>query len=319
VASQFAHRPVLLRETIAHLDPEPDAVLVDGTVGGGGHAEAILERTGPGGLLIALDRDEAALAAAARRLERFGSRVRLVHASFRRLARVLEDLGVARVDGVLFDLGVSSPQIDDAARGFRFAAATAQRTPLDMRMDRSEPRTAADLLADLSVEELESCFREYGELPGARRLARAIAEARRQAPLRTVRDLLQVIEASRVGRGRRHDPATLVFQALRIAVNDEIRALDEGIEAAIEALRPGGRLVVIAYHSLEDRIVKNRLRDAARGCTCPPRTPVCVCGGRVRLRVLTRRPVRPGPEELRDNPRARSARLRAAERVAEAA
>jgi 16S rRNA (cytosine1402-N4)-methyltransferase len=319
VATTFVHHPALLDESLFYLDAGPDAVIVDGTVGGGGHAAAILERTAPHGLLIALDRDEQALAATARRLEPCADRVRTVHASFRRLPEVLAELGISQVDGVLLDLGVSSPQLDEPGRGFRFSEETAKDTPLDMRMDPQGETSAAQLLTTLSVGELEHCFRDYGELPGARRLARAIVERRRQAPLRTAADLLEVIAGARVGGGRRHHPATLVFQALRIAVNDEIHALEEGLEAAIEALRPGGRLVVIAYHSLEDRIVKNRFRDAQRGCTCPPRTPVCICGGRVRLRVLTRRPIRPSDAEVRENPRARSARLRAAERVAEAA
>jgi 16S rRNA (cytosine1402-N4)-methyltransferase len=188
-----------------------------------------------------------------------------------------------------------------------------------MRMDTSSETTAADLLAAASADDLARIFREYGDLPGARRLARAIVVARSRAPLRTTRDLLDVIANVRVGGGRRHHPATRVFQALRIAVNDELAALGEGLDAAIDALDAGGRVVVLAYHSAEDRIVKNRFRDAARSCTCPPEIPVCVCGGVVRLRVVTRRPVRPTSEEVRANPRARSARLRAAERVAEAA
>jgi 16S rRNA (cytosine1402-N4)-methyltransferase len=308
-----------LEESLALLELRPDAVVVDGTLGAGGHAAAILERIAPGGHLIALDVDDEALATAGRRLRPYADRAHLVHASFRHLRRVLEAQGIDAVDGVLLDLGVSSMQLDQPGRGFRFAEASADETPLDMRMDRRDPRTAADLLASASVPELERWLREYGELPGAGRLARAIGRAREERPLRTTRDLLDVIDAAGVGRGRRHHPATLVFQALRIAVNDEIHALEEGIEAAIESLRPKGRLVVIAYHSLEDRVVKNRFRDAARGCTCPPRIPVCVCGGRVRLHVLTRRPLRPGEDEIRRNPRARSARLRAAERVAEAA
>jgi len=188
-----------------------------------------------------------------------------------------------------------------------------------MRMDPSGGRSAAALLADASAEELARWFHEYADLPGSRRLARAIVEARDRAPLRSAADLLRVIHESGVGRGRRHHPATQVFQALRIAVNDEIGALAEGLGAAIGALRPGGRLVVIAYHSGEDRVVKQRLRDEARGCTCPPRQPVCTCGRRPRLRVLTRRPVSPGAAEVARNPRARSARLRAAERLAEQA
>jgi 16S rRNA (cytosine1402-N4)-methyltransferase len=319
VASAFTHEPVLLHESLDLMGLFPNATVIDGTVGAGGHAAAILERTAPAGRLVGLDRDEEALAAAAARLARYGDRVHLVHASFRHLGSVLAELGLARVDAVLLDLGVSSPQLDVAARGFRFAETTADATPLDMRMDRRAPRTAADLLADASEEELETWLREYGELPGARRLARAIVAARQKAPLRTTRDLLAVIDAARVGGGRRHHPATLVFQALRIVTNDEIHALEEGLEATIASLAPGRRVAVIAYHSLEDRVVKNRFRDEQRGCVCPPHTPVCACGRRPRLRVLTRRPIRPGADELRRNPRARSARLRGAERLSEAA
>jgi 16S rRNA (cytosine1402-N4)-methyltransferase len=319
VSSPFIHQPALFEESLSHLELHSGAVVVDGTVGGGGHAAGILERTHPDGVLIALDLDEDALSAAGKRLAGFGDRVRRVHASFRDLSTVLAGLDVDAVDGVLLDLGVSSPQIDRPDRGFRFARDSAAETPLDMRMDQRGPATAADLLSSTSEQELARWFHEYGELRGSRRLARALVEARRSHPLRTSADLLEVIARARVGGGRRHDPATLVFQALRIAVNDELAALEAGIEASIQALRPGGRLVVIAYHSLEDRIVKNRMRDAVRGCTCPPEIPVCVCAGQVRLRLVTRRPISAGPEEVRANPRARSARLRAAERVAEAA
>jgi 16S rRNA (cytosine1402-N4)-methyltransferase len=298
----------------------PGAVVVDGTVGGGGHAAAILERTAPDGRLIGLDMDDLALEAARARLLPFGDRVCLVRASFRELGAVLASQGIARLDAVLLDLGVSSPQLDTPERGFRFAETTAAETPLDMRMDRRAGPTAAELLRTRSVAELEAIFRAGAELPGAGRLARRLVAAReRGAPLATARDLLREVEAAHVGGGRRHHPATLVFQALRIAVNDELGALREGLGAAILALRPGGRVVVIAYHSLEDRIVKQRFRAEERGCSCPPRTPVCICGGVKRLRVLTRRPLQPGADEIRGNPRARSARLRAAERVAEAA
>ena len=310
---------MLLEESLEWLALHPRSLVVDGTVGGAGHADAILARSAPDGRLIGLDRDRDALAAAASRLARYGERVRLVHASFRDLRAVLDALGIDRVDGVLLDLGVSSHQLDTPARGFRFAADSADRAPLDMRMDAGAGPDAAELLRDASAEQLEDWLRRYADLPGARRLARALVAARERAPLRTAADLVRVIREARVGGGRRHNPATLVFQALRIATNDELGALAAGLEAAIEALRPGGRLVVIAYHSAEDRIVKNGLRDAARGCTCPPHVPVCVCGGRVRLRVLTRRPISAGPAELSHNPRSRSARLRAAERVAEAA
>ena len=318
MATQFDHRSVLLEKSLSLLELQSNSVVVDGTVGGGGHAAAILERTAPHGRLIGLDRDPRALDAARSRLAAYGERARLFHASFRELRRVLDEAGEALVDGVLLDLGVSSPQIDDPERGFRFSADTADATPLDMRMDPDAAVTAAALLRTASPEQLAGWFREYGDLRGARRLAREIVSARRTAPLRTAGDLRRVIAAAGVGGGRKHDPATLIFQALRIAVNDEIGALADGLEAAIDALRPGGRIVVIAYHSIEDRRVKNCFRDAMRGCTCPPRTPVCVCGNCVRLKILTKRPLGAEDDEIRDNPRARSARLRAAERVAEA-
>lgn len=319
VASPFTHDPVLLGECLSWLALRPGALVVDGTVGGGGHAAAILERTAPDGRLVGLDVDPEALEAAAERLRAFGPRAVLVRASFRRLGEVLDDRRISPVDGVLLDLGVSSHQLDAPERGFRFAGESAERTRLDMRMDPTHGETAAERLRDASFDELARWFRDYSDLPGARRLARAIVEVREHEPLETAADLIALIRRCGIGRGRKHDPATLVFQALRIAVNDEIGALAEGLEAAVDHLRPGGRLVVVAYHSAEDRVVKNHFRDAARGCTCPPRQPVCTCGGTRRLRLLTRRPVRPGEDEVRRNPRSRSARLRAAERLAEAA
>ncbi len=318
--SPYQHRPVLLEESVALLGLEPGDVVVDGTVGGGGHAAALLERIGPSGRLVGLDVDDEALAEAGRRLGHPGDpRVTLVRASFRELRPVLSDLGIAAIDGLLLDLGVSSRHLDSAERGFRFSEDTAGMSPLDMRMDRRTDATAADLLRTASAPELERWFREYGELPGAPRLARTIVEKRRRAPLRTAGDLIAVVREARVGGGRRHHPATLVFQALRIALNDELGALTDGLDAALDALRPGGRVAVIAYHSLEDRVVKERLRGEERGCVCPPRVPVCVCGRVPRVRVLTRRPIVAGDDEIRANPRARSARLRVAERIGEAA
>jgi 16S rRNA (cytosine1402-N4)-methyltransferase len=309
---------VLLEECLAALELQPGAIVVDGTVGGGGHAAAILERTAPDGRLIGLDLDAEAIRASQRRLESFGDRVTLIQQSFRDLDAVLANLEIPQVDAVLLDLGVSSHQLDAPERGFRFSTETADETPLDMRMDQQSGTTAADLLRRARPEQLEKWFSEYADLPKAKKLARLIVEARQRTPLRTVADLRALIADARIGRGRRHDPSTLVFQALRIAVNDEANALSDGLEAAIESLRVGGRLVVLAYHSGEDRVVKNRLRGAARGCSCPPRTPVCICGEKVRLRVITKRPVSAGDDELRENPRARSAKLRVAERVAEA-
>lgn len=318
MAGSDYHRPVLLDESLALLALRPGSRIVDGTLGGGGHAEAMLRATDPNGLLIGFDVDQEALAVAAARLAPFGDRVHLERTSFRELGRVLAERELAPVDAVLLDLGVSSRQLDAPDRGFRFAEESADVTALDMRMDARSERTAARLLLEATSEELERWLREYGELPGARRLAETIVETRRETPLRTVRDLLRAVDRARVGGGRRHHPATLVFQALRIAVNDELAALEDGLEAAIDALAPGGRLVVIAYHSLEDRIVKQRLRREARGCVCPPRQPVCTCGRTPRLRLLGRRAVRPSDEETRENPRARSARLRAAERLPDA-
>ncbi len=313
------HDPVMLEEVLELLDLGPGKTVVDGTVGGAGHARAILERIAPDGRLIGLDVDAEALQVAAERLGPDGDRLRLVRSSFRQMDTVLAELGLAAVDGVLLDLGVSSRQLDAPERGFRFAEDTADVTPLDMRMDSRLPDTAADLLAHASEQELAGWLRSHADLPGARRLARQLVGARAQAPLRTTRDLLRVIEAAGIGRGRRHNPATLVFQALRIAVNDELAALDEGLDAAIARLRPGGRLVVIAYHSAEDRIVKNRLRDEARGRTGPAGLPEALAGRPARLRILTRRPLAASDAEVARNPRARSARLRAAERVEEAA
>jgi len=318
VTGPFDHIPVLLEESLQHLALAPGMIVVDGTLGGGGHSEAMLERTAPDGRVIGLDVDDDALAAASARLAPFGDRFRCVKSSFRRLDEVVRELAVEPVDAVLLDLGVSSHQLDVPQRGFRFARESAETTPLDMRMDpASSTETAAELLQRASAEELHRLFERYGELPGSKRLARAIVERRRAVPLRTSADLLQVIDDTGIGAGRKHNPATLVFQALRIAVNDELHALEEGIDAALEVLRPGGRLVVLAYHSLEDRIVKQRLRTEAKGCVCPPRQPICTCGRAPRVRVLTRRPVGASDEEARHNPRARSVRLRAAERIAE--
>lgn len=319
MAGSIYHRPVLERESLTVLSLRSGMRVVDGTVGGGGHAAAILELIGPTGSLIGLDVDTEALAATSARLAHFGDRVRLEHASFRELRRVLQGLSIDRIDAMLLDLGVSSRQIDAPERGFRFSEDSAEMTPLDMRMDQRLPDTAADLLARTPAAEVARWLREYGEVEGADRLARALDDARRSEPLRSVRDLLRVIDRCGIGRGRRHHPATLVFQALRIAVNDELGALEEGLDAALDALAPGGRVAVIAYHSLEDRIVKHRFRAEARGCVCPPRQPVCTCGRKPRVRIVTSRAIRAGDDEVRANPRARSARLRAAERLKEAA
>ncbi|MEN8181141.1 MAG: 16S rRNA (cytosine(1402)-N(4))-methyltransferase RsmH [Myxococcota bacterium] len=314
----FLHDSVLVRESVEWLGVRPGVRMVDATVGGGGHAEAILEASAPDGRLLGMDLDEEALAHAKSRLHRFGDRVTLLRGSFRELEASLSATGFGPVDGVLFDFGVSSHQLGAPERGFGFSTAP-QETPLDMRMDPEGGATAADLLARASEAELVEWLRSYGELPGATRLARAIVRERRRTPLENVGDLLRIVRESGIGRGRRHHPATLVFQALRIAVNDELAALEEGLLASIGALQAGGRLVTLAYHSLEDRRVKQRLRAEARGCVCPPELPECRCGRLPRLRILTPKVVRPTVEEVRRNPRARSARLRAAERLTDAA
>lgn len=313
MATTLYHEPVLLAETLAQLNLEPGAVIIDGTLGGGGHAAAILERTAPGGRLVGLDLDGDAIAEAGQRLESFGDRVQLIQASFRRLDDIAEELAPLAIDGIVLDLGVSSHQLDRPERGFRFSPGA--ESPLDMRMDGGGDITAQSLLASLSVEELETVFSKFGQLPGSRRLARAIVARRDTAPLETAADLIDLASGLGIGRGRRHNPATLIFQALRIAVNDEMGALEEGLLAAIRILRPGGRLVVIAYHSLEDRLVKQTFRAAARGCTCPPEWPACCCGVLPTLGILTKRPIAPSEEEIRGNARARSARLRAGMRL----
>jgi len=286
------HTPVLLSETLRWLDPRPGGVYVDATVGSGGHAEAILERIGPSGLLIGLDRDPEAIAFAQDRLARFGEAVRLVRANFATLRATLQGLGVARVDGVLMDLGVSSLQLARPERGFSFSLTG----PLDMRMDPAIPTTAADLVNRLPEHALAEILARYGEEPFARRIAREIVRSR---PLRTTEELREAVARAVPRRAwpRRIDVATRTFQALRIAVNQELEALEQALPQAVDVLVPGGRLVVIAFHSLEDRIVKQFLRRTER------------------VRILTPKPVRPSPEEVRQNPRARSARLRAAEKL----
>lgn len=307
----YGHRPVLLEACMDALDIRPEGVYVDGTLGRAGHSFEIARRLTTG-RLIALDRDEEALAAARQRLAPFAERVTLVHSNFSRLDAVLRELGIDGADGMLFDLGVSSPQLDDAGRGFSYR----QDAPLDMRMDRSAPLTAEELVNTASREELCRILREYGEERYAPQIAAAIVRRRESAPLRTTLELAELIRSAMPARALREKqhPAKRSFQALRIAVNDELGALPPMLDAAAERLRPGGRLAVITFHSLEDRIVKQKLRELATGCTCPPEFPVCVCGRKPKLRLLGRKPVVPDAAELTENPRARSAKLRAAER-----
>jgi len=309
------HLPVLAEEVVEMLAPAPGSLQIDATVGGGGHTERILEASDPDGRLLGLDADGAAIARVGRRLSRFGDRLVLRQANFREIGTVAPAAGFGRVDGLLFDLGLSSYQLADADRGFGFRAGG----PLDMRFDTSRGVPAAELLATLDAGELAALFRRYGEEPEANRIARAIVEARRTSPVATAEELAALIERVvpvNPRRPRRTHPATRVFQALRIAVNEELEALAEALAAAMDLLRPGGRLVVLSYHSLEDRIVKRFIAAERKGCICPPSLPVCACGRYPRLRPLGRS-ITPGPAELAANPRSRSARLRGAERIAE--
>lgn len=305
--------PVLPAEVLRYLDPRPGGVYLDGTLGGGGHAAMVLEATAPDGILIGLDRDEQALAAARARLAPFGERARLFHRNFAELDPLLAELGIAGLDGFLLDLGVSSHQLDAGERGFSFQ----HDAPLDMRMDATQGVTAAELVNELLEGELARIIREYGEERWAKRIAIFIARARENAPIETTLQLADLVKGA-IPRGaweERIHPATRTFQALRIAVNDELGSLERGLAAALRLLKRGGRGVVISFHSLEDRIVKNMFRTLSRGCTCPRDFPRCVCGAVPQVRVLTGRPVTAGDAELKENPRARSAKLRAVEKL----
>jgi 16S rRNA (cytosine1402-N4)-methyltransferase len=304
------HVPALLDEVLAWLAPRAGGLYIDGTLGAGGHAEAILEASAPDGRLLGFDLDPAALRVARERLARFGERGRFVHASFEEMGGLAPALGFGQVDGVLLDLGLSSLQLDDPARGFAFG----HDGPLDMRFNSGSSITAADLVNSASLDKLERILRDYGEERHARRIAGAIVAAR---PLHTTRQLAEVVARSGPGRrtGERIHPATRTFQALRIAVNDELGALERALPEAMGLLLEGGRLAVICFHSLEDRIVKRFMQRESQECVCPPRQPICTCGHVASLRVLTPKPIRPGAEESAANPRARSARLRVAERL----
>jgi 16S rRNA (cytosine1402-N4)-methyltransferase len=299
-------------EVVETLAPRPGSLQLDATLGGAGHAERILEASAPDGRLLGLDADAAAIARGTRRLARFGDRVVLRQANFGQLAEVAPAAGFPEADGLLLDLGLSSYQLADVERGFGFRAGGR----LDMRFDTSRGRPAAELLATLEAGELAALFRRFGEEPFAGRIARTIVETRRHSPVETAEQLAALVErAVPTPKGRRRHPATRVFQALRIAVNDELAALEAGLAASLVLLRPGGRLVVLSYHSLEDRIVKRFIAAEQRGCVCPPEVPVCVCGHKPALRSLGKSRT-PSAEEIRTNPRSRSARLRGAERVA---
>ena len=310
---EIFHKPVLAAEIIASLQCRAGAVYLDGTLGGGGHAFEILRNSAPDGRLIGIDADGDALRQAEKHLASFGDRKILVKGNFADMKTILSGMGIKEVEGILLDLGVSSHQLDTAERGFSFTL----DAPLDMRMDRDRGPSAYDLVHTLSQQELAGLIRKFGEERMAGRIARAIVKRRALSPIRTTADLAALVAGTLPGiRGpARIHPATRTFQALRIAVNDELANLQQALVDGMELLKPGGRFSVISFHSLEDRIVKNVFYAAEKGCICPSDLPVCACGRKPTMKVLTRKPVVPGEAEIRDNPRVRSAKLRTAERI----
>ena len=310
---EFQHKSVLLQECIDALNIRPDGIYLDGTLGGAGHSSQIARRLTEGGRLIGVDRDRTALAAAKERLAPYADRVTLVHSNFAEIDAILDSLGIPAVDGMLFDLGVSSPQLDDASRGFSYMA----DAPLDMRMDKDDVLTAGEVVNTWPQGELRRILYDYGEERYAPQIAAAIGRAREKAPVETTLELVDIIRSAMPAQALREKqhPAKRSFQAIRIAVNDELGAVSRMMQAAVGRLNPGGRLAVITFHSLEDRIVKSEMQQAARGCTCPPEFPVCVCGKKPLVKLVTRKPIVSGPAELEENPRARSAKLRVAEKL----
>lgn len=305
--------PVLLAEAVEYLNCRDGAIIIDCTLGGGGHAEAILNKITPTGFLLGIDRDDAAIDAARIRLSAFSQHIKLVRDDFRRLIEILSTLKISAVDGILFDLGVSSFQLDEAERGFSYRVSA----PLDMRMDRREQVKAVDVVNSYPEGRLAAILRKYGEESWAERISRFIIEARKRKPIETTGELVRIIKDAIPAGARRRGghPAKRTFQALRIEINKELEGLERAFFDAVACLKKGGRLVVISYHSLEDRIVKNSFRQLARGCICPPTLESCQCREEYKIRILTKKPVRPTDEEIKYNPRARSAKLRAAERL----
>ena len=310
--SEFHHVSVLLQECIDGLDIKPDGIYVDGTLGGAGHSSQIAARLTTG-RLIGIDRDPVALQAAGKRLAPYEDRVTLVHSNFCEIAQVLKDLEIDGVDGILLDLGVSSPQLDEVSRGFSYMG----DAPLDMRMNGEDTLSAYDVVNTWPYEELRRILYEYGEERYAPQIASAICRRRETAPVSTTLELVDIIRSAMPPaalREKQH-PAKRSFQAIRIAVNDELGSVEKVMEDAIPCLNPGGRLAVITFHSLEDRIVKNAMTAASKGCTCPPNFPVCVCGKKPKVKRISKKPIVSGQEELDNNPRARSAKLRVCEKL----
>ncbi len=310
--SEFTHRPVLLDECIELLNIRPDGIYLDGTLGRAGHSREIAGRLSAG-RLICVDRDQAALDAARERLAPWMDKVELVHSNFDQVDRILDSLSLPGADGMLFDLGVSSPQLDDGTRGFSYMS----DAPLDMRMDRGEGLTAADVVNTWPREELQRIISQYGEERYSLQIAGAIVRRREDKPIETTLELVEVIKSAMPGKALREKqhPAKRTFQAIRIAVNDELSSVERMLRRAVPRLNRGGRLAVITFHSLEDRIVKTGLAGFARGCTCPPDFPVCVCGKTPDIKLVHKKPVLPSQRELEENPRARSAKLRVAEKL----
>ena len=310
--TEFHHISVLLQECIDGLNIRPDGIYVDGTLGGAGHSSQIVKRL-QSGRLIGIDRDPVALKAAGERLSSYQDQVTLCHSNFSDMAQVLQDLEIPGVDGILLDLGVSSPQLDDGSRGFSYMA----DAPLDMRMNNEDPLTAYEVVNTWPQEELKRILYTYGEERYAPQIAAAICRKREIAPIETTLELCDVIRSAMPAaalREKQH-PAKRSFQAIRIAVNDELGAVEKIMEDAIKLLNPGGRLAIITFHSLEDRIVKNGMAQAAKGCTCPPNFPVCVCGKKPQVKIISRKPITASQEELTENPRSRSAKLRVCEKL----
>ena len=311
---EYQHRPVLLDECIDALAIKPDGIYLDGTLGRAGHSREIAKRLTTG-RLICVDRDDAALEAAQTRLADWMDRVTLVHSNFCEIHTILNKLGLNGIDGMLFDLGVSSPQLDDGSRGFSYMA----DAPLDMRMDRSEGLTAADVVNTWSRDEIKRILSQYGEERYAPQIANAIERRRQEKPIETTLELVDIIKSAMPAKAlkEKQHPAKRSFQGIRIAVNDELSSVDKMIQAAVPRLNKGGRLAVITFHSLEDRIVKTGMAAFAKGCDCPPSFPVCVCGKTPDVKLVSRKPILPTDQEIEENPRARSAKLRVAEKLKE--
>ena len=310
---EFQHKSVLLQETIDSLKVKPGGIYVDGTLGGGGHAFELCSRLGKDGRLIGIDQDEAAISAASERLSEYKGQVTIVRSNYSRMPQVLDELGIGKVDGIYLDLGVSSYQLDTPERGFTYR----EDVPLDMRMDQRNPMTAADIVNTYSEEKLYRVIRDYGEDKFAKNIAKHIVRKRQEKPIETTGELVEAIKAAIPARVRATGghPAKQTFQAIRIELNGELEVLESSIDRMIERLNPKGRLAVITFHSLEDRIVKHKFRENEQPCICPPDFPVCVCGRKSRGRVITRKPVIPTKEEYEENRRAKSSKLRIFEHI----